>query len=58
MKADYHKSKPHIANLRLEVIKLALSPLTGKLALVRMQQAGLEGRKDASEISRRKAQHD
>jgi hypothetical protein len=50
------KGKLRVANRRLEVIKLALSPLTGKLALVRIQQAGVAGRKEASEIGRKKAQ--
>ena len=43
-----------VANLRAEVLRLALSPRTGRLALRRMLAAGVEGRKEASEIGRRK----
>jgi len=43
-----------IANLRTEVIKMALSPRPGRLALRRMMTAGIEGRKEASEIGRKK----
>lgn len=52
------QSKLRVANLRLEVIKLALSPLTGKLALIRMQQAAIAGRREASEIGRKIAQNE
>ena len=44
-----------IANLRFNVLKLALSDRTGKLALLRMFEAGTEGRKEASEIGMKKA---
>ena len=43
-----------VAKLRETVLKLALSPRTGRLALRKMFAAGVEGRKDASKIGRRK----
>jgi hypothetical protein len=43
-----------IANLRTELIRLVLSPRTGRLALRKMWVAGIEGRKEASEIGRKK----
>lgn len=43
-----------LANLRTEVIKMALSPRTGRLALRKMMAAGIEGRREASEIGRKK----
>ena len=39
-----------VARLRETVLKLALSPRTGRLALRKMFAAGVEGRKEASEI--------
>jgi hypothetical protein len=43
-----------IANLRTEILKLALSPRTTRHALRKMMAAGIEGRKEASEIGRKK----
>lgn len=51
------QSKLRVANLRLEVIKFALSDQTGKLALRRMLKAGEEGKREASEIGREIAQN-
>ena len=45
-----------VANLRAEVLRLALSPRMGRLALRRMLAAGVEGRREASESGRRKYQ--
>ena len=43
------------ANLRIAVLRLALSDRTTMLALKRMLEAGVQGRKEASEIGRQKA---
>jgi len=39
-----------VAKLRETVLKLALSPRTGRLALRKMFAVGVEGRKEASKI--------
>lgn len=44
-----------LMNLRVNVIRLALSDKTGRHMLLKMLDAGAEGRKEASEIGRLKA---
>jgi hypothetical protein len=53
---DSQARSRRICNLRLQVISMAMSQKADKYVLKKMVKAGEEGKREASEIGRKKAQ--